>query len=68
MGEILQGFNDDMYNLALFIDLRKAFDCVDLCNGLRYGNSILFLDDTTLYLIGRNVWLLKQNMQAKLVN
>ena len=29
VGEILQGFNDDMYTAALFIDLRKAFDCVD---------------------------------------
>ena len=41
MGEILQGFNDDMYTLALFISLRMAFDCVDhniLLNKLRnYG-------------------------------
>ena len=29
VGEILQGCNDDMHTLALFIFLRKAFDCVD---------------------------------------
>ena len=133
VGEILQGFNDDMYTLALFIDLRKALDCVDhnillnklsnygitglahdcfdsylhnetlytsinnnfskvkninigvpqvsvlgpqlfpfiindVCNSFRYGNSILFVDDTTIYIIGRNLWFLKQNMQAKHVN
>ena len=27
--EILWGFNNDMYTLALFIDLRKAYACVD---------------------------------------
>ena len=122
MGEILQGFNDDRYTLALFIDLRKVFDCVDhnillnklrgygitgvahewcdsylhnqrlyisitnnllevkinigvlqgsvlgpqlflfmihnLCNSLRYGNIILFADDTAIYIIGRNLWFL----------
>ena len=39
VGEILQGFNDDMYNLALFISLRKAYDFVDhniLLNELIY--------------------------------
>ena len=133
VGEILQGFNDDMFTLALFIDLRKAFDCVDhnillnkfrnhditgmahdwfdsylhnqrlytsinnnflevkninigvpqdsvlgpklflfmindLCNSLKYGNSILFADDTTIYIIGRNLQLLKLKIQANLVN
>ena len=29
VGGLLQGFNDDMYTLTLFIDLRKLFDCVD---------------------------------------
>ena len=29
MGDILQEFSDDVYTFALFIDLRKAFDCVD---------------------------------------
>ena len=28
VGEILHGFNDGMYTLALFINLRKVFDCV----------------------------------------
>ena len=41
VGEILQGFNDDMYTLALLINHRKAFDCVNhniLLNRLRnYG-------------------------------
>ena len=32
----------------------------DLCNSLRYGNSILVADDTTIYKIGRNLQLLKQ--------
>ena len=35
---------------------------------LRYNNSILFADDTTIYTIGRNQWFLKQKMQADLVN
>ena len=29
VGEIVQGFNDEMYTLALFINLKKVFDCVD---------------------------------------
>ena len=29
LGNILHGFHDDMYTLALFINLRKAFDCMD---------------------------------------
>ena len=40
----------------------------DQCNSLRYGNSILFADDATIYIIGRNLWFLKQTMQADLVN
>ena len=40
----------------------------DLCNSLRYGNSILFVDDTTIYIIGRNLWFLKLKLQAYLVN
>ena len=40
----------------------------DQCNSLRYGNSILFVDDTTKYIIGRNLSFLKQEMQADLVN
>ena len=43
VGEILHGFNDDMYTLILLINLRKGFDCVDhniLLNKLRkYGIS-----------------------------
>ena len=38
VGEILQGFNDNVYTLALFINLYKAFYCVDhniLLNKLR---------------------------------
>ena len=131
VGGILQGFNDDMYTLILFIDHRKVFHCVnhnillnklrnyaitglahncfdsywhncrlytsinknfsevknfnigvplgsvlgpqlflfmiiDLCNSLRYGNSILFADETTIYIIGRNLKFLKLKMQADL--
>ena len=39
VGEILQGFNDDMYTFALFINLRKVLDCVNhniLLNKLRH--------------------------------
>ena len=40
----------------------------DLCNSLRYGNSILFVDDTTVYIIGRNLQFIMLKMQADLVN
>ena len=40
----------------------------DLCNSLRYVNNILFVDDTTIYIIGRNLWFLKLKMQADLVH
>ena len=41
---------------------------IDICNSLRHDNSILFADDTTIYIIGRNLPFLKPKMQADLVN
>ena len=35
---------------------------------LRFSNCILFADDTTIYVIGRNIRFLKMNLQSDLNN
>ena len=74
VGEILHGFNDDMYTLALFIDLRKAFDCVDhniLLNKLsNYGITGVAHDWFYSYLHNQRLYISINNnfLEVKFIN
>ena len=58
-GNILEGFNKDMYTIALFIDMSKAFDTIKhqtLFNKLEmYGMRGITLNWLKSYLTGRNI-------------